>query len=63
MRLQLAPPPSALVAPPEDVHELVGFALPAAAGGAHVTWLPFDGGHELPLVVWRGLRKFLRAVP
>ncbi len=34
----------------------------ALAGGARVTWLPFDGGHELPLVVWRGLRKFLRAV-
>jgi phospholipase/carboxylesterase len=32
----------------------------AIAGGARVTWLPFDGGHELPLVVWRALRKLLR---
>jgi phospholipase/carboxylesterase len=27
--------------------------------GADVTWQPFDGGHEVPLVVWRHLRKFL----
>jgi phospholipase/carboxylesterase len=33
----------------------------ALAGGADVTWLPFDGGHELPLVVWRALRKLLAA--
>jgi phospholipase/carboxylesterase len=32
----------------------------AIGGGAQVTWLPFDGGHELPLVVWRALRKLLR---
>jgi phospholipase/carboxylesterase len=32
----------------------------ALAGGAHVTWLPYDGGHEIPLVVWRSLRAFLR---
>jgi phospholipase/carboxylesterase len=32
----------------------------AIAGGAHVTWLPFDGGHELPLPVWRALRRLLR---
>lgn len=32
----------------------------AMAGGADVTWLPFDGGHGLPLVVWRALRKFLQ---
>jgi len=31
-----------------------------AAAGAEVTWLPFDGGHEIPLVVWRAVRKFLR---
>jgi hypothetical protein len=24
-----------------------------------VHWVPFDGGHELPLVVWRRLRQFL----
>lgn len=32
----------------------------ASAGGADVTWLPFEGGHEIPLVVWRGLRHFLQ---
>lgn len=29
------------------------------AGGADVTWLPFEQGHEIPLVVWRTLRKLL----
>lgn len=32
----------------------------AIAGGANVSWLPFDGGHDIPLVVWRALRQFLR---
>jgi phospholipase/carboxylesterase len=32
----------------------------ALEGGAQVQWLPFEGGHEIPLVVWRGLRQFLR---
>lgn len=32
----------------------------AMAGGAEVSWLPFDGGHEIPLVAWRALRLFLR---
>lgn len=27
--------------------------------GAQVQWMPFAGGHEIPLVVWRQLRKFL----
>jgi phospholipase/carboxylesterase len=27
--------------------------------GAQVTWQPFDGGHEIPLVVWRALRRFI----
>lgn len=27
--------------------------------GADVRWLPYEGGHEIPLVVWRGLRKLL----
>jgi len=31
----------------------------ARDGGADVAWLPFDGTHEIPLVVWRALRKFL----
>jgi phospholipase/carboxylesterase len=29
--------------------------------GAQVTWVPFSGGHEIPLVVWRSLRKLLLA--
>ncbi len=28
--------------------------------GATVTWVPFTGGHEIPLVVWRSVRSFLR---
>lgn len=32
------------------------------AAGAEVTWCPFEGGHEVPLPVWRQLRKFLREV-
>jgi phospholipase/carboxylesterase len=35
----------------------------AIGGGAQVTWLPFDGAHEIPLVVWRALRTLLRALP
>ena len=31
-------------------------------GGARVTWVPFEQGHEIPLVVWRALRKFLAAL-
>ncbi len=31
-------------------------------GGATVTWVPFDGGHEIPLVVWRGIRRFLQSL-
>jgi hypothetical protein len=27
-----------------------------------VTWLPFDGSHELPLVVWRALKKLLARI-
>jgi phospholipase/carboxylesterase len=29
---------------------------------AQLSWTPFEGGHEIPLVVWRGLRKFLAAL-
>ena len=32
----------------------------ALAGGGQVTWLEFDGAHEIPLVVWRGVRRLLR---
>jgi phospholipase/carboxylesterase len=30
-----------------------------AAAGAAVDWVPFEQGHEIPLVVWRRLRKLL----
>ena len=30
--------------------------------GATVCWTPFEGGHQIPLVVWRQLRKFLTAL-
>jgi phospholipase/carboxylesterase len=29
------------------------------AGGAHTQWLEFDGGHTVPLLVWRALRRFI----
>lgn len=31
--------------------------------GARVTWQPFEGGHEIPLVVWRALRRFIADLP
>lgn len=31
-----------------------------AAAGADLTWLPFDGGHDIPLPVLRDLKKFIR---
>jgi phospholipase/carboxylesterase len=37
----------------ERLHDLL------QAAGAQVTWLPFEGGHEMPLVVWRALRRFV----
>jgi phospholipase/carboxylesterase len=30
--------------------------------GARVDWLPFDQGHEIPLVVWRKLRNHVNAL-
>jgi phospholipase/carboxylesterase len=27
--------------------------------GADMTWVPFEQGHEIPLVAWRALRKFI----
>lgn len=30
-----------------------------ASRGGDVTWIPFPGGHEIPLIVWRALRKLL----
>lgn len=32
----------------------------ATKAGAAVTWVPFDEGHAIPLLVWRALRKFLQ---
>ena len=32
------------------------------AGGARLRWLPFEGGHELPMVVWRALRRLVAEV-
>jgi phospholipase/carboxylesterase len=34
----------------------------AGEHGARVTWLPFDGGHQLPFVVWRALKKLAASV-
>jgi len=31
-----------------------------AAEGADVRWSPFDGGHEIPLRAWVGLRRLVR---
>lgn len=31
-----------------------------APAAASMRWFPFDGGHQIPLVVWRELRRFLR---
>lgn len=31
-----------------------------AAAGASVTWVEFEQGHEIPLIAWRHLRKFLQ---
>ena len=33
------------------------------AAEAEVTWVPFEGEHGIPLVVWRALRKFIGNVP
>jgi len=33
-----------------------------AAAGLRVTWVPFDGGHEIPAEVVIALSQFLRAV-
>jgi phospholipase/carboxylesterase len=41
-----------------------GLALRDAlvAAGARVRWTPFDGGHEIPLAAWIGLRRLVREV-
>ncbi|MEJ1963847.1 MAG: hypothetical protein WDO56_20740 [Gammaproteobacteria bacterium] len=30
------------------------------ASGAAVTWMPFDGGHEIPFTVWRRFKQFVQ---
>ncbi len=49
----------------EDLAFTAGTALRDCLvhAGASVQFHPFDGGHEIPLVVWRALRKFLSAPP
>ncbi|MEO7063746.1 MAG: hypothetical protein ABI082_08270 [Dokdonella sp.] len=46
-----------------DLSFEAGLALRDAAtvAGADVTWLPFDGGHDIPLVAWRAVHRLLRA--
>jgi phospholipase/carboxylesterase len=48
----------------QDLSFAAGAALEESLreAGARTTWLSFDGGHEIPLVVWRGLKKFLLEV-
>jgi phospholipase/carboxylesterase len=47
----------------DDLAFAAGEALrdAAIAAGADVTWAPFEGAHEIPLVSWRRLRKWLQA--
>lgn len=47
-----------------DLAFAAGLALRDAltAAGAEATWTPFEGVHEIPLVVWRGLKRFLLAL-
>lgn len=30
------------------------------SSGANVTWFAHDGGHQIPLPVWRAMKRFLR---
>lgn len=31
------------------------------SGGARVTWMPFEGGHEIPFLVWRHFKRFVQS--
>jgi phospholipase/carboxylesterase len=46
----------------DDLAFAAGEALreAAIAAGAQVTWSPFEGGHEIPLVAWNRLRKWAK---
>ncbi len=35
------------------------FRAELADAGWEVTWCPFDGGHEIPLVAWRAFKRWL----
>jgi phospholipase/carboxylesterase len=43
----------------EAGQRLVNFLTSA---GAAVTWLPFEGGHEIPFPVWRRFKQFVQSV-
>jgi phospholipase/carboxylesterase len=56
----------------DQLHGRADPNLPLAAGealrdalvaaGARVRWASFDGGHEIPLQAWVGLRRLLRSL-
>jgi phospholipase/carboxylesterase len=33
-----------------------------ACGGAKINWVPFEGGHEIPLFVWRQFKRFVQGM-
>ena len=39
------------------------FRLKLEAAGVKVTWVPFDGGHELPATVVMALNRFIEGLP
>lgn len=47
-----------------DLSFEAGLALRDAAigAGADVNWLPFDGGHEIPLIAWRAVHRLLHTL-
>lgn len=49
----------------DDLSFAAGEALRdfARRAGAAVTWVPHEEGHQIPLVVWRQLKHFLRQLP
>lgn len=48
----------------DDLAFAAGEALrdAAIAAGANVTWAPFEGGHNIPLIAWNRLRKWAKAL-
>ncbi|MGH7434677.1 MAG: alpha/beta hydrolase [Polyangiaceae bacterium] len=37
------------------------FQRELSEAGWGVTWVPFDGGHEIPMIVWRSFKRWLAA--